>query len=144
MSPQEAADILSLLKGLQADMAEVWDRITALELNDKCMTRIEQHLGLSLPDVVVTAQSSDMLIDPPDHADLIVALVSSKPAVTTAKLPLNPLVPGFTPSRPPAINAKHSAIENKLDMLANSISGFIGSITSSASSLNSASTAGFN
>ncbi|GBC10531.1 hypothetical protein RclHR1_00970032 [Rhizophagus clarus] len=101
MSPQEAADILSLLKGLQADMAEVWDRITALELNDKCMTRIEQHLGLSLPDVVVTAQSSDMLIDPPDHADLIVALVSSKPAVTTAKLPLNPLVPGFTPSRPP-------------------------------------------
>ncbi|GET01208.1 hypothetical protein RCL_jg18933.t1 [Rhizophagus clarus] len=42
-----------------------------------------------------------------------------------------------------AINAKHSAIENKLDMLANSISGFIRSITSS-SSLNSANTAGSN
>ncbi|GES89233.1 hypothetical protein RCL_jg17159.t1 [Rhizophagus clarus] len=43
-----------------------------------------------------------------------------------------------------AINAKHSAIENKLDMLANSISGFIGSITSSSSSSNPANTAGSN
>ncbi|GBB86433.1 hypothetical protein RclHR1_12880003 [Rhizophagus clarus] len=43
-----------------------------------------------------------------------------------------------------AINAKHSAIENKLNMLATSISGFIGSITSSSPSSNSASTAGSN
>ncbi|GBB91035.1 hypothetical protein RclHR1_18120006 [Rhizophagus clarus] len=41
-----------------------------------------------------------------------------------------------------AINAKHSAIENKLDMLANSISGFIGSIASSSSSSDSANIAG--
>ncbi|GBB86434.1 hypothetical protein RclHR1_12880004 [Rhizophagus clarus] len=34
MSPPEAANILSLLKSLQQDMAEVCDRITALELND--------------------------------------------------------------------------------------------------------------
>ncbi|GBC05962.1 hypothetical protein RclHR1_06530002 [Rhizophagus clarus] len=40
-----------------------------------------------------------------------------------------------------AINAKHLAIENKLDMLANSISGFIRLITSSSSSTNSASAA---
>ncbi|GBB87392.1 hypothetical protein RclHR1_13860004 [Rhizophagus clarus] len=43
-----------------------------------------------------------------------------------------------------AINAKHSAIENKLDMLANSISGFIGSIASSSFSSDSANTAGSN
>ncbi|GBB92970.1 hypothetical protein RclHR1_20930003 [Rhizophagus clarus] len=121
-----------------------------------------------------------MLIDPPASTDLIAAPVSSQPAVTTAQLPLNPLVPDFTPSRPvkapisasipvtiltgssssstrdmtsspihthdeiQAINVKHSAIENKLDMLANSISGFIGLITSSASSSNSAGTAGSN
>ncbi|GBB96755.1 hypothetical protein RclHR1_28250002 [Rhizophagus clarus] len=46
MSPHEAANILSLLKSLQQDMAEVRDRITALELNDRRMTRIEQHLGV--------------------------------------------------------------------------------------------------
>ncbi|GBC05505.1 hypothetical protein RclHR1_06260011 [Rhizophagus clarus] len=40
-SPHEAANILSLLKSLQQDMAEVRDRITALELNDRHMTRIE-------------------------------------------------------------------------------------------------------
>ncbi|GES94406.1 hypothetical protein RCL_jg5805.t1 [Rhizophagus clarus] len=51
MPPQEAANILSLLKALQQDMVEVCNRITALKLNDRCMTRIEQHLGLlSSPD----------------------------------------------------------------------------------------------
>ncbi|GBB87300.1 hypothetical protein RclHR1_13730010 [Rhizophagus clarus] len=41
MSPHEAANILSLLKSLQQDMAEVCDRITAIELNDRRMTHIE-------------------------------------------------------------------------------------------------------
>ncbi|GBB86439.1 hypothetical protein RclHR1_12880009 [Rhizophagus clarus] len=41
MSPHEAANILSLLKSLQQDMADVRDRITALELNDRRMTRIK-------------------------------------------------------------------------------------------------------
>ncbi|GBB85658.1 hypothetical protein RclHR1_12140007 [Rhizophagus clarus] len=56
MSPHEAANILSLLKSLQQDMADVRDRITALELNDRRMTRIEQHLGL-LPRPDIPPQS---------------------------------------------------------------------------------------
>ncbi|GES92598.1 hypothetical protein RCL_jg28923.t1 [Rhizophagus clarus] len=178
MSPKEAADILTLLKSLQQDMAEVRDRITALELNDHRMTRIEQHLGLlPPPDIPTTNQSSDMLVDALLIPNPTVALVSSRPAASPVQTPLNPLSPGFTPSRPvraplsapvdipdssslsstfrtvpsstqtrdeiQAINEKHSAIENKLDMLANSISGFIGSITSSSSS-NSANSAGSN
>ncbi|GBB94896.1 hypothetical protein RclHR1_24350004 [Rhizophagus clarus] len=179
MSPQEAANILSLLKSLQLDMAEVRDHITALEFNDRRMTRIEQHLGLlPPPDVPATNQSSDMLIDAPVISNSTAALVSSRPTASPVQTSLNLLSPDFTPSRPiraplsapvvlseisspsstsqtvssptqtcdeiQAINAKHSVIENKLDMLANSISSFIGSITSSSSSSNSASTAGSN
>ncbi|GBB96241.1 hypothetical protein RclHR1_27090002 [Rhizophagus clarus] len=179
MSPHEAANILSLLKFLQHDMAEVCDCITALELNDRCMTRIEQHLRLlPPPDILATNQSSDMLVDALALPNPTVALVSSRPTAMPVQTPLNPLSPGFTPSRLvraplsapinlpeisspsstsqadssstqtrdeiQAINAKHSAIENKLDMLAKSISDFIRSITSSSSSSNSASTAGSN
>ncbi|GBB85662.1 hypothetical protein RclHR1_12140011 [Rhizophagus clarus] len=152
MSPHEAANILSLLKSLQQDMAEVCDRITALELNDRCMTRIEQHLSLlPPPDNLNTNQTSDMLIDALAISDSTVKLVapfsapidlsdSSSPSSTSHA------APSFAQTRDEiqAINAKHSAIENKLDMLANSISGFIGSITSSSSSSNSANTAGSN
>ncbi|GBC08589.1 hypothetical protein RclHR1_08240009 [Rhizophagus clarus] len=162
-------------------MAEVCDRITALELNDRCMTRIEQHLSLlSTPDISANNQNSDMLIDPPAVSNPIIMQMSSQSAALTVQKPLNPLLPSFIPSSPirapistsstvaipngsfssstpnsvsfptqtrdkiQAINAKHSAIKNKLDMLANSISGFIRSITSSSSSTNSASTAGSN
>ncbi|GBB85656.1 hypothetical protein RclHR1_12140005 [Rhizophagus clarus] len=180
MSPHEAANILSLLKSLQQDMAEVRDRITALELNDRRMTRIEQHLRLlPPPDVPATNQSLNILIDALVISNPTVALVSSRPTASPVQTSLNLLSPDFIPSRPvrvsfsapvvlpeisspsstsqtvpsstqtcdeiQAINAKHSAIENKLDMLANSISSFIGSITSSSSSSsNSASTAGSN
>ncbi|GBC01947.1 hypothetical protein RclHR1_00440013 [Rhizophagus clarus] len=179
MSPHKAANILSLLKSLQQNMAEVRNHITVLELNDRCMTCIEQHLGLlPPPDIPATNQSSDMLIDAPAISDSTDALVFSRPTASPVQTPLNPLFPGFTPSRPvraplsapinlsntsspsstsqavpfstqtrdeiQAINAKHSAIKNKLDMLANSISNFIRSITSSSSFSNSASTAGSN
>ncbi|GET02923.1 hypothetical protein GLOIN_2v1766278 [Rhizophagus clarus] len=177
MSPHEAANILSLLKSLQQDMADVRDRITALELNDRRMSRIEQHLGLlPPPDIPTTSQTSEMLIDAPAIPAPTVKQVSPRPAISPVQPTLNPLSPGFIPSRPvrapisapvnildisslsptshmappstqthdeiQAINAKHSAIENKLDMLANSISGFIGSIASSSSSPNSADNAG--
>ncbi|GBC08733.1 hypothetical protein RclHR1_08350003 [Rhizophagus clarus] len=67
LSSQEASEILSLLKALQQDIADVCDHITALELNDQCMTRIEQHIGLQpLSSVPNTAQSSDMNIDQPN------------------------------------------------------------------------------
>ncbi|GBB96365.1 hypothetical protein RclHR1_27380001 [Rhizophagus clarus] len=179
MSPHEAANILSLLKSLQQDMADVRDRITALELNDRCMSRIEQHLGLlPPPDIPTATQTSEMLIDAPAIPAPTVKQVSPRSAVSPVQRTLNPLSPGFIPSRPvrapisapvdipdisslsstshmahpstqthdeiQAINAKHSAIENKLDMLANSISGFIGSIASSSSSSDSANKAGSN
>ncbi|GES75480.1 hypothetical protein GLOIN_2v1766278 [Rhizophagus clarus] len=177
MSPHEAANILSLLKSLQQDMADVRDRITALELNDRRMSRIEQHLGLlPPPDISTASQTSEMLIDAPVIPTPTVKQVSPRPAVSPVQKTLNPLSPGFIPSRPvrapisapvdipdisslsptshmappssqtqdeiQAINAKHSAIENKLDMLANSISGFIGSIASSSTSSDSANKAG--
>ncbi|GES85916.1 hypothetical protein RCL_jg26795.t1 [Rhizophagus clarus] len=158
-------------------MAEVRDRITALELNDKCMTRIEQHISLlPPPDIPAINQPLDMLIDVLAISDPTVTLVSSQPAAPPVQTPLNPLPPGFIPSRPvrapisvpvdipnifssssishevpsptqtrdeiQAINVKHLAIENKLDMLANSISGFIRSITSFFSFTDSASAAG--
>ncbi|GBB94537.1 hypothetical protein RclHR1_23770002 [Rhizophagus clarus] len=144
MSPHEAANILSLLKSLQQDMAD----------------------------------TSEMLIDAPAIPAPTVKQVSPRPAVSPVQRTLNPLSPGFIPSRPvrgpisapvdipdisslsstshmappstqthdeiQAINAKHSAIENKLDMLANSISGFIGSIASSSYSSDSADKAGSN
>ncbi|GBB96722.1 hypothetical protein RclHR1_28120002 [Rhizophagus clarus] len=143
------------------------------------MTRIKQHLSLlPPPGIPATNQTSDILIDAPALSDSAATLTSSRPIASLVQTPLNPLSPGFVPSRPvraplsapinlpeisspsstpqevpsptqtrdeiQAINAKHSAIENKLDMLANSISGFISSITSSSSSSNSANTADSN
>ncbi|GBC05510.1 hypothetical protein RclHR1_06260016 [Rhizophagus clarus] len=143
---QEASEILSLLKALQQDMADVRDRITA------------------------TTQSSDMNIDQPDvsTSSLTHDSLHAKPP----SRPLNPLLPDFVslvshvlPTRtsspaaitPPAalpflnnatakiqaINEKHSAIKSKMDMLVASISGFIGSINT-PSTTNSANTASSN
>ncbi|GES82887.1 hypothetical protein RCL_e370_RclHR1_12880007 [Rhizophagus clarus] len=99
MSPHEAANILSLLKSLQQDMADVRDRITALELNDRRMTRIEQHLGLlPPPDIPDTNQTSDMLVDAPAIPDSTVKQVFSRPATLPVQTSLNPLSPGFIPS----------------------------------------------
>ncbi|GET01221.1 hypothetical protein RCL_jg18943.t1 [Rhizophagus clarus] len=82
-------------------MAEVCDRITALELNDRCMTRIEQHLSLlSTPDISANNQNSDMLIDPPAVSNPIIMQMSSQSAALTVQKPLNPLLPSFIPSSP--------------------------------------------
>ncbi|GBB95025.1 hypothetical protein RclHR1_24620004 [Rhizophagus clarus] len=108
ISPQEATNILSLLKALQQDMADVCDRITALELNDRRMTRIEQHLGLlPPPDISPNIQTSDMLIDPLIIPDPIVTYSSSRPAAPTLPAPLNPLQPSFTPSSPAKAPSLH-------------------------------------
>ncbi|GBB99586.1 hypothetical protein RclHR1_35700001 [Rhizophagus clarus] len=165
---QDACEILSLLKALQQDMADVRNRITALELNDQHMTRIEHHIGLqpfsSVPD---NTQSSDMNIDQPNVSKSS-AMHDSLHVIPSSR-PLNPLLPDFvlltshvapvstsssaviTPSAPipspkhasaeiQAINKKHTAIESKMDMLVASISGFIESINTSTTS-NSANTA---
>ncbi|GBB98464.1 hypothetical protein RclHR1_32330001 [Rhizophagus clarus] len=169
LSSQDASEILSLLKALQQDMADVRDRITALELNDQRMTRIERHIGLQPLSFAppTTVQSPDMNIDQP-----VVSrppLVQDSPPSMSHSRSLNPLLPDFVPSTshvvpastsssavvPPsapilspqhasaeiqAINEKHSAIESKMDMLVASIGSFIGSINTPATS-NSANTA---
>ncbi|GBC10796.1 hypothetical protein RclHR1_09910005 [Rhizophagus clarus] len=170
-SQRDACEILSLLKALQQDMADVRDRITALELNDQRMTRIEQHIGLQLMSFVPnTTQSSDMNINQPNVSKSS-AMHDSLHVIPPSR-PLNPLLPDFvpstshvvpastsssaviTPSAPipspkhasteiQAINEKHTAIESKMDMLVASISGFIGSINTSTTS-NSANTASSN
>ncbi|GBB98926.1 hypothetical protein RclHR1_33620001 [Rhizophagus clarus] len=163
LSPQDASEILSLLKALQQDMADVRDRITALELNDQHMTRIERHIGLQLLSFVppTTVQSSDMNIDQP--VVFRPPLVQDSPPSMSHSRSLNPLLPDFvpstshvvpastsssavvTPSAPilspkhasakiQAINEKHFAIESKMDMLVASIGSFIGSINTSTTS----------
>ncbi|GBB90850.1 hypothetical protein RclHR1_17960005 [Rhizophagus clarus] len=170
--PQEASEILSLLKALQQDMADVRERITALELNDQRMTRIERHIGLHPLHSVSPSitQPSNMVIDHPDVPNP--SLAKNSLNGTPPSRPLNPLLPDFVSSTPPvvpacnpssaintsastipspqqasaeiqAINEKHSAIESKMDMLMASISGFIGSINTSSTS-NSANTASSN
>ncbi|GES86650.1 hypothetical protein RCL_jg20591.t1 [Rhizophagus clarus] len=153
-------------------MADVCDRITALELNDQRMTRIERHIGLQPLSSVspTTAQTSNMNIDQPDVSNPFLAQNSLR--VETLSRPHNPLLPDFVPLTSPiapartsslavitsattisslnhastkiqAINEKHSAIESKMDMLVASISSFIGSINTSSTS-NSANTASSN
>ncbi|GBB92511.1 hypothetical protein RclHR1_20180003 [Rhizophagus clarus] len=109
MSPHEANNILSILKALQHDMAEVCECITALELNDRRMTRIEQHLGLSLPATLANHQTSDMLIDPPASFDLSAGQMSSQLANSTTPKPLNSLIPNFillSPVRAPSLHSQ--------------------------------------
>ncbi|GES83522.1 hypothetical protein RCL_jg27776.t1 [Rhizophagus clarus] len=144
-------------------MADVRDRITAFELNDQRMTRIEWHIGLqSLSSFPPTAtQTSDMNIDQPDVSRP--SLAQDSPPSMPPSRSLNPLLPDFvpstshvvpastsssavvTPSAPilspkhasaeiQAINEKHSAIENKMDMLVASIGSFIGLINTSTTS----------
>ncbi|GBB96011.1 hypothetical protein RclHR1_02660032 [Rhizophagus clarus] len=170
LSLQDASEILSLLKALQQDMADVRDRITALERNDQCMARIEWHIGLQPLSSVSpnTTQTSDMNIDQLDVSNP--SLMQNSLRAKPSSRPLNPLLPDFVPLTSPvilahtsflavitfaptipspqhasaeiqAINEKHSAIESKMDMLVASISGFIGSINTSSTS-NSANTAG--
>ncbi|GES94343.1 hypothetical protein RCL_jg14144.t1 [Rhizophagus clarus] len=109
LSPQDASEILSLLKALQQDMADVRDRITALELNDQHMTRIEWHIGLhSSPSVPPTAtQSSDMNIDQPTVSHP--SLAQDSPLVMSPSRPLNPLLPDFVPSTSHVVPASTSS-----------------------------------
>ncbi|GES90532.1 hypothetical protein RCL_jg13621.t1 [Rhizophagus clarus] len=90
-------------------MANVRDRITALELNDQRMTRIEWHIGLQpLPSVPPsTTQSSDMNIDQPDVSRP--SLVQDSPLIMLHSRALNPLLPDFVPSIPHVVPASTSS-----------------------------------
>ncbi|GES92626.1 hypothetical protein GLOIN_2v1766278 [Rhizophagus clarus] len=103
--PQEASEILSLLKALQQDMADVRERITALELNDQRMTRIERHIGLHPLHSVSPSitQPSNMVIDHPDVPNP--SLAKNSLNGTPPSRPLNPLLPDFVSSTPPVVPA---------------------------------------
>ncbi|GBB92086.1 hypothetical protein RclHR1_01960036 [Rhizophagus clarus] len=79
-------------------MADVRVRITALELNDQCMTCIEQHIGLQpLTTTPNTKQTSDMIINPPNDFNLSVACAITHHGTSLTR-PLNPLLPSFIPT----------------------------------------------
>ncbi|GES92742.1 hypothetical protein RCL_jg22023.t1 [Rhizophagus clarus] len=109
LSPQDASEILSLLKALQQDMANVRDRITALELNDQRMARIERHIGLQPLSSVSpnTTQTSDMNIDQPGVSNP--SLTQNSLRAKPSSRPLNPLLPDFVPLTSPVIPAHTSS-----------------------------------
>ncbi|GBC30402.2 hypothetical protein GLOIN_2v1766278 [Rhizophagus irregularis DAOM 181602=DAOM 197198] len=152
LSPDDANNILNLLRELQCEVANFHKRISALELADQRMTRIESHLGLDpLPmpnepepdlmqeDAPVThvplnIQSSAKFSSPPKSI-----LTRPSPTITIVpnmSLPpshLSPNAPPFTPisSTQEEINdLKNSrvVIESKLDQLTGHIKQFISSI----------------
>ncbi|GBC39892.2 hypothetical protein GLOIN_2v1766278 [Rhizophagus irregularis DAOM 181602=DAOM 197198] len=153
LSPDDANNILNLLRELQCEVANFHKRISALELADQRMTRIKSHLGLDpLPmpnepepdlmqeDAPVThvplnIQSSVKFSSPPKSI-----LTRPSPTITIVpnmSLPpshLSPNAPPFTPisSTQEEINdLKNSrvVIESKLDQLTGHIKQFISSIS---------------
>ncbi|GBB96143.1 hypothetical protein RclHR1_26930004 [Rhizophagus clarus] len=89
---------------------------------------------LAIPNLIITQG--------PISASSPVATLNSSSSSSTPNTVSSPIQ---TCDEIQAINVKHSAIENKLEMLAStSISSFIRSITSSSSFTNSASAAGSN
>ncbi|GBB85723.1 hypothetical protein RclHR1_01220019 [Rhizophagus clarus] len=131
-------------------MAQVKDRITALELNDHTIHRP--------PDALISVQSVSPHNVSLSTTSLNPFVLSFTPSSTTTPLPvLSPIIlnsaltssnlvkPAIsTPHADDEIQAiknNHATIESKLDMLVTSISSFIGSINSSSTS-NSANVAG--
>ncbi|GET56089.1 hypothetical protein GLOIN_2v1766278 [Rhizophagus irregularis DAOM 181602=DAOM 197198] len=141
LSPDDANNILNLLRELQCEVANFHKRISALELADQWMSRIESHLGLDpLPSpnepepdlmqedapvthVPLNIQSSAKYSLPPKS-------ILTRPSPTFTIVPntslppshLSPNAPPFTPlsSTQEEINdLKNSrvVIESKLDQL---------------------------
>ncbi|GET60059.1 hypothetical protein GLOIN_2v1766278 [Rhizophagus irregularis DAOM 181602=DAOM 197198] len=152
LSPDDANNILNLLRELQCEVANFHKRISALELADQRMTRIESHLGLD-PLPIPDEPEPDLMQEdaPVTHVPLNI-LSSAKsslppksilmrPSPTFTVVPdtsppsshLSPNAPPFTPisSTQEEINdLKNSrvAIESKLDQLTGHIKQFIGSL----------------
>ncbi|GET64551.1 hypothetical protein GLOIN_2v1785090 [Rhizophagus irregularis DAOM 181602=DAOM 197198] len=83
LSPDDANNILNLLRELQCEVANFHKRISALELADHRMTRIESHLGL---DPLPTPNEPDLDLMQED-APVSHVLLNIQPS---AKFPLPP------------------------------------------------------
>ncbi|GET62893.1 hypothetical protein GLOIN_2v1766278 [Rhizophagus irregularis DAOM 181602=DAOM 197198] len=152
LSPDDANNILNLLRELQCEVANFHKRISAFELADQRMTRIESHLGLD-PLPIPNEPEPDLMQEdaPVTHVPLNILSsaksslppksILTRPSPTFTIVPdtsppsshLSPNAPPFTPisSTQEEINdLKNSrvAIESKLDQLTGHIKQFIGSL----------------
>ncbi|PKC50830.1 hypothetical protein RhiirA1_485235, partial [Rhizophagus irregularis] len=141
LSPDDANNILDLLRELQCEVANFHKRISALELADQRMTRIESHLGLD-PLPTPNEPNLDFMQDdtPVSHVPLNVQssaksslpprsiLTQSSPPTTivpNASLPSSYLSPNASPFTPVSSTQKEIndlknsrvVIESKLDQL---------------------------
>ncbi|PKC51769.1 hypothetical protein RhiirA1_405336, partial [Rhizophagus irregularis] len=152
LSPDDANNILNLLRELQCEVANFHKRISALELADQRMTRIESHLGLdplptpNEPDLDLMQEDTPVShvplnIQPSAKSPLPPRSILMRPPPPTTIVPntslpsshLSPNAPSFTPisSTQEEINdLKNSrvVIESKLDQLTGHIKQFISSI----------------
>ncbi|PKY33470.1 hypothetical protein RhiirB3_532492 [Rhizophagus irregularis] len=116
LSPDDANNILNLLRELQCEVANFHKRISALELADQRMTRIESHLGL---DPLFTPNELDLDLmqedTPVSHVPLNIQSSAksslpprsnlTRPSPSTTNVPntslpsshLSPNAPPFTP-----------------------------------------------
>ncbi|PKC52943.1 hypothetical protein RhiirA1_543343 [Rhizophagus irregularis] len=152
LSPDDANNILNLLRELQCEVANFHKRISALELADQRMTRIESHLGLD-PLLTSNDPEPDLMQEdaPITHVPLNIQSsakstlapksILARPSPTFTSIPntslpsshLSPNAPPFTPissTHEEIIDLKNSrvAIESKLDLLTGHIKQFIGSL----------------
>ncbi|CAB4443098.1 unnamed protein product [Rhizophagus irregularis] len=159
LSADDANNILNLIRELQQKVATFHKRVSALELADARVTRIESHLGLDpFTDSLVHDPDPDLMQDdvPVSHIPLQLQpsskstpakniLTQSRPpskVIASTASPktssLSPKAPSFTPntSTQDEINdLKYSrtVIESKLDMIAGHVEKFINSIGGASS-----------
>ncbi|CAB4403199.1 unnamed protein product [Rhizophagus irregularis] len=159
LSVEDANNILNLLRELQQEVATFHKRVSALELADARMARIESHLGLDpINDSLGHDPDPDLMQDdvPISHIPLQLQPSSkSTPAKSILTQPrppskdtassaltktssLLPSAPSFTPttSTQEEINDlknSRTVIESKLDMIAGHVEKFINSIGGTSS-----------
>ncbi|GET57912.1 hypothetical protein GLOIN_2v1673942 [Rhizophagus irregularis DAOM 181602=DAOM 197198] len=102
LSPDDANNILNLLRELQCEVANFHKRISALELADQRMTRIESHLGLD-PLPIPNEPEPDLMQEdaPVTHVPLNIlsSAKSSLPpkSILTRPSPTFTIVPDTSP-----------------------------------------------
>ncbi|CAB4436124.1 unnamed protein product [Rhizophagus irregularis] len=159
LSVDDANNILNLIRELQQEVATFHKRVSALELADARMTRIESHLGLDpITDSLGHDPDPDLMQDdvPIPHIPLQLQpspkstptnsistqsrppLKNTPPTASPKTSSLSPIAPSFTPttSTQEEINDlknSRTVIESKLDMIAGHVEKFINSIGGTSS-----------
>ncbi|CAB4403222.1 unnamed protein product [Rhizophagus irregularis] len=154
LSVEDANNILNLIRELQQEVAAFHKRISALELADARMTRIESHLGLDLltgslnhdpdPDLMqddVPISHIPLQLQPSSKSTPAKSILTqSRPPSKTIASTVSPKTFSLSPSAPlftPTISTQEeindlknsrTVIESKLDMIAGHVEKFINSI----------------